>query len=105
MNSEVIESDLFKNVFSKFWKEWQQKRSHFSDIGLWWDLGKVKIKELTIWCACRIKLEQSNERKVLEKRIASLKKNPDYDSHKLHELTYTFTTDLISNRKYYTQYM
>ena len=86
MNSEVIESDLFKNVFSKFWKEWQQKRSHFSDIGLWWDLGKVKIKELTIWCACRIKLEQSNERKVLEKRIASLKTNPDYDSHKLHEL-------------------
>ena len=86
MNSEVIESELFKSCFYKFWAEWKLQKHLYSSVGLWWDLGKVKIKELTIWCSSKLRMEQNNERKVLEKQIIKLKQNPNYDSNFLQHL-------------------
>ena len=74
MNRSVIESDLFKNTFAHFWQSWVHKSADYEDIKSWWDIGKQKIKELTIWVAT-----QTNQSKKhiehLEKRLNSKSEN------------------------------
>ena len=68
MNASIINSDLFKNCFTEMWKTWQKEKSNYN-IHVWWDLGKKKIKQLTVWCAQKLKCERNN---FLQKLQSSL---------------------------------
>ena len=68
MNVSVIKSELFTKSFSSMWKKWQEQKNNYK-LQTWWDLGKKKIKELTIWCASKLKTDNKTERNNLEFRL------------------------------------
>ena len=65
MNASVIKNDLFRTSFKSMWALWQNQKENYNPQ-TWWDLGKKKIKELTIWCASKIKADMDQELKYLE---------------------------------------
>ena len=69
MNHQVIKSTLFRDCFSNFWKQWQQSRHDYTDLKQWWDLTKVKIKQLTIWCSIQLNKERLDHIRKLENRL------------------------------------
>ena len=86
MNSTVIQSDLFNKCFIDMWSSWREKKSTFSDLGLWWDLGKNKIKELAIWVSNKLNQDDRNSQRLLENEIKRIKAIPNYDQERLHDL-------------------
>ena len=77
MNSSVIKSDLFKACFTDMWRNWQEEKPNF-DLHTWWDLGKKKIKQLTVWCAQKLKSQKDAFLKELQVRL-------DSEMHKLNK--------------------
>ena len=59
MNNDVIQSSFFKQKFDNFWSDWKETLHRSDNIKYWWDLTKIKIKQLTIWCS----------KEIAEKRI------------------------------------
>lgn len=84
MNVNTIQSDLFKKCFINMWTEWQSKKHEYNDIRIWWDLGKKKIKDLCIWCSCKINEDRNFKSSLLENRLKILqtKENASYDEIK-----------------------
>ena len=58
MNASVIKSELFSKSFSSMWKNWQNQKKNYT-LQTWWDLGKKKIKEITIWCGSKLKADKN----------------------------------------------
>ena len=86
MNFSVITSDLFKKSFSSFWKNWQKQLNKFTDCKVWWDLGKTKIKDLVIWCARKIKMDQIGKKSILENKLIAEKRNLHQNKEVIHQL-------------------
>ena len=85
MNATVVKSELFQKCFTNFWSSWREKKNEFSDIGMWWDLGKVKIKEIATWCSGRIKNDNIAEKEILVNRIKILKAQENCNQDQLYE--------------------
>ena len=81
MNAAVIKSDLFKNCFTTMWKNWQKEKSKYH-LHTWWDMGKKKIKQLTVWCSKKLKSDRELKRRSLEtslnREINTFPLNRDY---------------------------
>ena len=90
MNATVVKSELFKRCFTSFWSSWSKRKSEFSDIGMWWDLGKVKIKEIATWCSRRIKNDNIAEKEILANRIKILKSQENCKQDQLYEAEQRF---------------
>ena len=69
MNLNVVKSELFRNAFKIFWEKWRTKKDIYGDSRLWWDIGKKKIKELTISCAQQLHREADSQIKDIEMQI------------------------------------
>ena len=81
MNSSIIKTDLFKNCFTSMWANWQKQKPNYH-IHEWWDLGKKKIKQLTVWCAQKLKVDREvrmkNLQNCLNKEINQFPQNENY---------------------------
>ena len=66
MNIQTIKSKLFQQVFQKWWKEWKNRITEYRDVKLWWDITKKKIKEISIWCSCKLSEDRNKEVFYLE---------------------------------------
>ena len=86
MNLSVIKSDLFSKCFKSMWRDWQNKLNTFSDCKIWWDLGKRKIKDLAIWCACKIKQDRVHSKSVLENQLKCEKSKLNQDKTTIRRL-------------------
>ena len=78
MNSNVIKTELFKNCFYNMWENWQKEKTNYH-LHEWWDLGKKKIKKLTVWCAQKLKddreVRRNNLQNCLNKEINLIPRN------------------------------
>jgi exonuclease III len=75
MNFNITTSELFQKAFRGFWKYWQEKKKEYSDIGKWWDMGKRKIKELTISVARELTCKRKETVTKLEEFILKAQEN------------------------------
>ena len=48
MNIKTIQSEQFKDTFQTFWAYWKGEIDKFDCITEWWEIGKKKIKEITM---------------------------------------------------------
>ena len=77
LSLETLTSDLFQKSFKSFWKYWQGRKKDYSDIGRWWDMGKKKIKELSVSIAKILSKKRNELIKELESKIEHAQKSSD----------------------------
>ena len=77
LNISILQDEEFVHLISDFWRSWRLKQNSFTYLSDWWDLGKSKIKELSInYCANRAKMRQS-QRAFLTRLADHLKSQVD----------------------------
>ena len=54
MNVSILENDIFDRTFLSFWESWKDKIKDHKSKKIWWELAKLKIKELSIEIAKQI---------------------------------------------------
>ncbi|CAG2188175.1 unnamed protein product [Mytilus edulis] len=47
MNDSLLDKELYTEYINNFWINWKQRKSNYNILD-WWEIGKKKIKELTI---------------------------------------------------------
>ena len=79
LNNSVLESDIFDDTFKTFWASWKTSSDLFDSKKRWWELTKVKIKELSIEISKSLakseKIKISKTEKLLDEE--KNKSNPD----------------------------
>ena len=54
INSAVLQDSAYASTVTDFWLDWRSRKGDFSSLAKWWDVGKSKIKGLTIsYCVRR----------------------------------------------------
>ena len=87
MNSSVINAKLFNNVFTRWWENWKKEKERYTDINVWWDLGKKKIKELCQWVSRKLSREKKERLQYIENKICEIESKPDHrDKSEIHDL-------------------
>ena len=46
-NVSLLNDKIYVNIIINFWRKWQEMLCDYDDIRMWWDIGKIKIKELS----------------------------------------------------------
>ena len=71
----VPESLEFQNLFETFWEVWKKEFNNFTSKREWWELFKLKVKQIA--------MESSKQMaKETQIKISSLTKNLDQEKHK-----------------------
>ncbi len=47
-NTTLLENKDYISKVASFWKHWQKRKSDFSNLNVWWDIGKKKLKHISI---------------------------------------------------------
>ncbi|WAQ99030.1 LOW QUALITY PROTEIN: YTX2-like protein, partial [Mya arenaria] len=71
MNTSILENPEYVKRFELFWKEWTKQKCNFSTLTSWWEIAKIRIKEISIdFC------------KELNKSKTSIKQLKNYGTQK-----------------------
>ena len=54
MSNAVIENEIFIGAFEQFWGSWRMQKNKYEDLLTWWDIGKQKIKDISIWAGKKL---------------------------------------------------
>ena len=80
LNVSILENDDYFELISSFWRSWKFRKSSFVSIMDWWELGKSKIKGLTVtYCKKRV-AAQRERRNLLCNLVEYLKRKIDNGS-------------------------
>ena len=79
MNSDHLLHKEFKQGFIEMWGKCQLKKECFSDINIWWDVGKKRIQAYAQKYALEYNAANRSKLREIEEKIDLLKKaNADY---------------------------
>ena len=77
LNVSVLEEPDYFRLISDFWSGWRHRIPAFASLSDWWEMGKSRIKGLTInYCCCRSQ-SKSQERDLLARLASHLKSRLD----------------------------
>ena len=48
LNTSILKQKYFKEIFQKFWKNWQEQKIKYKSINQWWESGKIYFRMLAI---------------------------------------------------------
>ena len=77
LNVSILNNDDYIRLISEFWFSWKRRQNDFSYLSEWWELGKLRIKELTINYCCSRSKEQRSQRALLVRLAEHLKSQVD----------------------------
>jgi len=77
LNVSILKDEEFKQSITAFWPGWQARKASFPSLLMWWDLGKEKLKSLTIGFCSRKTREKSQTRSLLVNLSSHLKAQID----------------------------
>ena len=72
MNSEHLLNEDYKREITQFWNNWKLKKNDFSDISIWWDIGKKRIKRISQNFAIEQSIKKKSKLADLESEITQL---------------------------------
>ena len=75
MNSELLLNDGYREEFTKLWEIWKKKKNRYSDVKVWWDLGKKHIKSFTMQFAKEQSYKTKDKLSQLETQLGKLKQD------------------------------
>ena len=73
LNISILDDPDFITLISDFWTRWQRRKLSFPSISVWWDLGKCKVKGLSINYCKEKSRERHSSRSVLINLVSHLK--------------------------------
>ena len=65
LNVSVLEELDYFRLISDFWSGWRHRMPAFASLSDWWEMGKLRIKGLTIDYCCHRSQSKSQERDLL----------------------------------------
>ena len=68
-NVSLLSDKKYSKLIHLFWEKWQLMRGDYDDIRVWWDIGKIKIKELTQQYSIGLKNSILDNKVNLEQKI------------------------------------
>ncbi|WAR30641.1 YTX2-like protein [Mya arenaria] len=72
MNTSILENPEYVKRFELFWKGWTKQKCNFSTLTSWWEIAKIRIKEISI-DFCKELNKSKTGIKQLEKTMEQLK--------------------------------
>ena len=68
LNVSILDEREYRARITALWRQWQTRRHEYDSIQMWWDLGKIKIRdETTRYCKARARGERSERHSALTK--------------------------------------
>lgn len=71
-NSALLSDNIFKNVFRSFWSNHRLTKHEYSSLQQWWDVGKVKIKQLCLQYTLKVTKDMARSMRALEREVVEL---------------------------------
>ena len=75
MNTSNLLKEEFRENFAQMWAKWQTQKCKYSDIKVWWDVGKRQIKTLMQNFSKKEHFERNMKLKDLETAIEYMQKH------------------------------
>lgn len=68
MNTSILDNKLYQQEIRAFLKYWKTRKNDWDNIAIWWDVGKKRIKQITIkHCVRKAKYRKSQEKELINK--------------------------------------
>ena len=80
MNANTIQTDTFRETMEKIWPIWVSSINNYDNILTWWEVIKIRIKQLTVEISKSLNINKYKLEK-LEKRLNTIK-HSDKNIHK-----------------------
>lgn len=77
MNISILQDAEYIKLITDFWLIWRSSQNHFPSLSDWWELGKLKIKNLSINYCSKKANERGAERALLTRLAEHLKSQVD----------------------------
>ena len=77
LNISILQDAEYVQLISDFWLTWRRSQNNFPSLSDWWELGKHKIKDLTITYCTKKANERRAERALLSRLAEHLKAQVD----------------------------
>ena len=72
LNTSFLSHKSVRDKVIRYWTDWRTKKSHFTNVGERWDVGKSRLKSLLITCGRNLSTSSNQERACLLNRYRSL---------------------------------
>ena len=80
MNTDHLLHNEFKKGFIEMWEKWKLQKKKYSDIKVWWDVGKKRIQSFAQSYAMEYNTLNRSKLRDVEEKIDKLRKaNADYE--------------------------
>ena len=82
MNNSILKDNSYRKLISDFWDGWKLKKGEFNNLLIWWDIGKKRIKQLSIeYCKEKRRIERTyiQHLKQVEKHLLHLSEQKQLD--------------------------
>ncbi len=73
-NVTLLSDIVFIDAFKYFWSGYTKTKAEYTSLQQWWDIGKVKIKQLCLQYTLNVTRDMTKSMKVLENEIGKLHK-------------------------------
>ena len=80
LNTSILGEEEYIKIITDFWRLWRSSIHLFPSLAKWWEVGKSRIKGLTIRYCCSRSSALSQNRDLLVRLIAHLKTKVDAGS-------------------------
>jgi len=77
LNTSVLQNEDYIKLITDFWITWRRSQNNFDSLSEWWELGKFKIKELSIDFCSKLAKKRQAERALLSRLAVHLKAQVD----------------------------
>ena len=79
-NTDFLRDAQFISVFKIFWRDWSTRKKDYDSLLDWWDLGKVKIRQICQDFGKERAFRYKQEKIILEKEIVEIEQTICKDS-------------------------
>ncbi len=86
MNDSVVQTEMFKGLFTSFWKEWKSCKQSFGDLRFWWEEAKSRIADIAIYCSKRAKQLEDSRIHEIESLLSLLQNEQTVDVTRIETL-------------------
>ena len=97
MNCNLLQDSEFFKIISNFWCEWQKEKYLYKDLHQWWDLGKIKIKQLSQQYSSFKKNQFQYEKSELQRQLKNIEQHINCKSNNNNKELYNTLSSKLNN--------